>query len=448
MLRVSRYNFFKKREDGSHLAYNGITGALAVMTEENFGLYKRIESKIKSGSDSDFDPQELELLKQLKYANFVYSGDYDEVDKLYFIHHAARFDDANVGLVIAPTMACNMACKYCYESNKTGKMEAPTIEAILNFIEMRKGRVKSVQVSWFGGEPLLAMDVIEDLSESLIDIGEEIDFKYSAYIVTNGYLLDRERVDKLVDLRVNGAQITLDGPAEQHNAMRPLKNGRESYKTIIENMKYASSKLDTTIRVNVDRNANIDMISRMLDDLEQAGLRESINMYFGLIEPLSSACANITDNCCNMAEYSRIETEFFRLLFDRGFKVDKLPSPSGNHCITQSISGFVIDHEGYLYRCYNHIGDRTLSMGKIHDSIDYFNHNFLNLFRFDPFADEQCRECDLLPICMGGCPSRRCEQDIPEEDLCASWKHNLPQMLELIALSKQQQMQAAQKESS
>jgi uncharacterized protein len=72
----------------------------------------------------------------------------------------------------------------------------------------------------------------------------------------------------------------------------------------------------------------------------------------------------------------------------------------------------------------------------------------LNMFGFDPFSRQECRECDILPICMGGCPSRRGEQKMPDEELCASWKHNLPQMLNIIALSKQQQMSAAQKETS
>jgi uncharacterized protein len=448
MIKLSRYNFFQKRDDGTILAYNATSGALAVMTPENYDVYQSIEQKLKSGPEPTFDPAEQQLLKQLEYANFVYSGDYDEIDRLYFIHHAARFDDANIGLVMAPTMACNMACEYCYESNKKGRMNAETIEAVLSFLERYKGRAKGVQVSWYGGEPLLAMDIIEDLSESIIDMSEEFDFKYSAYIISNGCLLDEETVDKLVAMHVTGAQITLDGPGGMHNKKRPLKNGRDSYRTIIENLKYAATKLETTVRVNIDKNISVDKISEMLDDLDAAGLRENINIYFGLIEPLSSACGNITDNCFNMTEYSKIETKFFQLLFDRGFKVEKLPSPVSNHCVTQSIAGFVMDHEGYLYRCFNHIGDGTLSMGKIHDDINYYHHNFLNMFGFDPFGRQECRECDILPICMGGCPSRRGEQNMPDEELCASWKHNLPQMLDIIALSKQQQILASQKETS
>ena len=104
MRRVSKYNLFQKRKDGSRLAYNAISGALAVMSEENYQTYRRIERKISTDSAPVFEPEEQELLKQLEYASFVYSGDYDEIDKLYFIHHASRYDESNVGLVIAPTI--------------------------------------------------------------------------------------------------------------------------------------------------------------------------------------------------------------------------------------------------------------------------------------------------------------------------------------------------------
>ncbi len=447
MVKLSNYNHFQERPDGSYLAYNAISGALAIMTKENYGVYNSIKRKLNENSNPDLTVEEKELYKQLEYANFIYSGDYDELDRLYFMHHLARYDSSSVGLVLAPTMACNMACEYCYEANKKGRMTAETIEAILKYIEKNAGKVNDVSLTWYGGEPLLAFDIIEDLSRSLIDLSEERKLKYSSYIITNGYLLNRDTVDKLVKLRVDGAQITLDGPARMHNKKRPLKNGQSSYERILENMVYASTKMRVSIRVNIDKSYDVDIISEMLEDLDKTGLRERVRIYFGLIEPATSACANISDNCFDIADYSRIETEFFKLIFDKGFVVEKLPSPTSNYCVAQSISGFVMDHEGNLYRCFNHIGDPEHAMGNIRNNISYYNENFFKLFRFDPFTKEQCRSCGILPICMGGCPSRRVEQDISDEDVCSSWKHNLPQMLEIIALSRQRQLASAKKES-
>jgi uncharacterized protein len=187
------------------------------------------------------------------------------------------------------------------------------------------------------------------------------------------------------------------------------------------------------------------MIIEMLNDFKQAGLQNKIKIYFGLLEAISTACAAIADDCFNVADYSKIETNFFKILLNNDFAVTKLPSPIGNYCVAQAISGFVMDHEGYLYQCFNYVGDKKHAVGNIKDKINYFNKNFLHLFKFDPFMRSDCRECNILPICMGGCPARRLDRDdVDEAESCSSWKHNLPQMLDIIARSRQQQMAAAQ----
>ena len=54
-----------------------------------------------------------------------------------------------------------------------------------------------MRVEWFGGEPLLCMDVIENLSKHFIDICRKAHKGYTAAITTNGYLLDLETFRKL-----------------------------------------------------------------------------------------------------------------------------------------------------------------------------------------------------------------------------------------------------------
>jgi uncharacterized protein len=86
-------------------------------------------------------------------------------------------------------------------------------------------------------------------------------------------------------------------------------------------------------------------------------------------------------------------------------------------------------------------------MGRIADDIDFSHPNFTDLFRFDPFDDSSCRECSLLPICLGGCPARRAEGVEHTEQLCDSWKYNLRPMLEIVARARQRQMQSATQEA-
>ena len=80
--------------------------------------------------------------------------------------------------------------------------------------------------NWMGGEPLLALDVIEKLTMGALEIAAKREVEFSAKIITNGYLLTPAVAEKLVqDFKVDFFQITLDGMANTHNRKRPSLNG-------------------------------------------------------------------------------------------------------------------------------------------------------------------------------------------------------------------------------
>jgi len=448
MRKISRYNHLKPWQNGFQIAYNALTGAVALLKPGNIVTYKSIENKITSGIENSFTPEEQKLLSQMEYAGFVYQDGKDEFETLRNEHRATKHDTTSLGFVIAPTMACNMACQYCFEQNKRGRMSADTMGAILSFIEKKMDGLTELSIGWYGGEPLLAMDIIEKFTAAVFDLKKKHDFKYASTMISNGYLLSKEVVDRLLELKVSTVQVTLDGPSHTHNRKRPLKNGRPSFDTIVENIAYASTKMGISVRVNIDKTYNYAMIAELLDELERAGLKERITLYFGLIEPATSVCGNIAESCFNNADFSKVEVEYFRLLLERGFRIDKLPKPIITFCVAQQVNGFVMDHEGNLYRCFNVIGDLSRSMGNIRNEIDYNHPNFTEMFEFDPFENSQCPSCNILPICLGGCPARRMLRNLSEEEMCESWKHNLPEMLEIIALSRYNKLPSNIKEQA
>lgn len=444
MPKISRYNHFQPWRDGYYIAYSAISGAVALMTEDNYQVYKIIEEKFAADPNPNFTDEEAELVKQLQYGQFVCSEHLDEVKGLKFRHNLDRYSISGLGLTIAPTLACNMACDYCYEANKKGRMSAQTIEKLVEFVENRANGLLGLDVTWYGGEPLLAMDIIEDLSETFMDLGKEYKFDYKASIITNGYLLTPEITDKLLKYNIKSMQITLDGPSRIHNQRRKLKNGKPSFETIVKNMQSVADKLKIGIRVNIDKRFNREDISELLTELTDAGLRDKVGMYFGHLEAYTQVCSNIAESCYDTIEFSKIEIEFYQLLLEYGFDIFHLPSPTTTFCMAQGVNSFLIDPEGHLYRCYNHVGDHDKSMGTIGEQINYMHPRFMDFFDFTPFENENCIECKFLPICMGGCPARRIDRGLTGEQMCDSWKHNLEPMLEIIALSKQQQQMKKQ----
>lgn len=325
-------------------------------------------------------------------------------------------------------------------------MSAGVIESIISFVEKKAPGLKKLDVGWYGGEPLLAMDIIDDLTSSFIDLAEEYKLTYSASIISNGYLLNKENVDRLRKLKVTTAQITIDGPARFHNAKRPLKNGQPSFDAIVKNLAYASTQMGIGIRVNVDKSFDSEVIKELIIELENAGLKEQVGVYFGQLEPSTSVCSNISESCYEVADFSMVEIDYYRLLLEKGFRIDKLPSPAVTFCMAQNMLSFLVDPDGNLYRCFNHVGEKDKSMGNIRDEINYQHPNFMRLFRFEPYGDKTCSQCEILPVCAGGCPSRRTDRELSNDKMCESWRHNLQPMLEIIARSKQQQAQAAKKE--
>ena len=439
MPKLSQFNHFQPWRDGNYLAFNAATGAVGLMTPENYAVYQRLVEKLSGPGGDGLDDQEQELLGQLQYGQFVVDDDLAESDWLKFRYRKLRHDPTSMGLIVAPTMACNMACEYCFEANKRGKMKPRVAEALVGFVEKRAGGLSELQTTWYGGEPLLALDTITDLTESFIDLSQEYGFTYNcAGIISNGYLLDQRATDQLCKLKVGEVQLTLDGPARVHNRKRPLKNGGNSYDAIISNIQYAADKLPIVIRVNLDRSFDTDTIEELLGELDEAGLRNKVAVYFGQLEPATKTCANIADSCYESRAFSETELEYYRLLLKRGFPIQKLPHPVATFCFSQLSNSFLIDPDGDMYRCFNYAGDKSRSMGNIQQTVSYQHPEFNHLFAFDPFENDRCRSCNILPMCMGGCPSRRADREIPEEEFCDSWKFNLSPMLELVALSQMQ----------
>ena len=137
---------------------------------------------------------------------------YDELTDLYTKRNAQKYSINSLGLTIAPTLACNFKCIYCYETSKPGVMNQVTMDTLIDFVRFEADNLTNLSVSWYGGEPLISKDIVYYLSEQLIDICEQKGVEYEAFMISNGSLIDDEVVKKLVKYRVRGIQITIDGP--------------------------------------------------------------------------------------------------------------------------------------------------------------------------------------------------------------------------------------------
>lgn len=191
-------------------------------------------------------------------------------------------------LILFPTEACNFRCVYCYETYRHGRMTDDTIAGIKKLLTIRVPDLKYLHISWFGGEPLLARDIIEDLSDHASQVlADHPGCHFQADMTTNAYLLTRPVFAALCRNRVGLYQISFDGPRELHDQKRALASGGGTFDRIWENLlalKDTTDEASFLIRLHLDR-INFPHLYAFLDQYREAF--QADNRFRLFIRPLS-----------------------------------------------------------------------------------------------------------------------------------------------------------------
>jgi uncharacterized protein len=249
----SIYNYWYHSEDNStHLLYNTYTGALVSVLNSDL---TDVLSLLENPNDIILRERRRDLFRKMVECGFIVEENTDELSFLKFRFYRGAFSGRNLSLILLPTRVCNFKCVYCFEKEINDTMTDEDCKNILQFVrrEIYIRKPEALVVSWYGGEPLLAFNTIKNLSMELLSITKSSKIEYEAGIVTNGYLLDENIAQELVNLNVKLIQITLDGPAEIHNKRRPLKNGSPTFHKIRESIVIAKRHFpQVEIRLNVD----------------------------------------------------------------------------------------------------------------------------------------------------------------------------------------------------
>ena len=200
---------------------------------------------------------------------------------------------------------------------------------------------------------------------------------------------------------VKMAQITLDGSRKDHDSRRFLRNGQPTYDAILDNVSKVAHLLDISIRCNVDIH-NIAGAGDLLDALEEKGLKNKVGFYLAPVDNINDTCPS-DSSCFSMEAFSQEELDFYSHAVDRGFYVDLTVCFNPAICGAVCAGSFVVDPEGYLYKCWDEIGMRERSVGTLADGAK-MKAQLVQWLNYEP-SDHECEECFAYPSCMGGCPN-------------------------------------------
>lgn len=178
-------------------------------------------------------------------------------------------------LIIFPTEQCNFRCSYCYEDFEIGRMSEDTISGVKALISHRAKDLRTFRLSWFGGEPLLAKDVIFDVSSHAKSECEKNGVNcLPGSVTTNGYALSLPVLKDLLALGQSVFQISLDGFGEDHDTTRKLVSGRGTFERIWKNLldlQRSDEDYSALLRLHLTPD-NLCSIERLIEELKRVFL--------------------------------------------------------------------------------------------------------------------------------------------------------------------------------
>lgn len=262
-------------------------------------------------------------------------------------------------LILLPTEKCNFRCTYCYEDFKIGKMKRSTIDGVKNLITARaeSGTLESLALSWFGGEPLLAKEIVMEISQHAFDLHRAGKIKYfNGDLTTNAYLLTPDLLQSLSDLKQRAHQISLDGVGEVHDSTRQYASGAGTFEKIWENLlaaKASDTDFRITLRLHLTRD-NLDSMRELVEKVAETFCGdERFDVFFKTIENLGGPNASQIEKVEKEDAYETVE-ELTKLLARAGLGATAvLDGP-------ESASGLTVSASSNLSEAENSVGSQSM----------------------------------------------------------------------------------------
>ena len=417
MLILSQYSHLFISKEGRFLLYNSEINMFVELTKQQ---YYSILQFSKIGEESGLSHQEIEYLIDKRI--IVEEGHKDDYyNKVKFITRLNCLSYDTLTLNIIPTTACNFSCSYCFEKNKSVRiMSDKIIEDLCTFVN-KNARAHKINLIWYGGEPLLAANVIEKILHRMSSTIDKPIVHQS--LITNGYCINEKICKLFKEYKLDDIQITLDGIRAQHNRERFTNNDHNTYDRIIRNIGIVLHELPLThvhVRINVDESNKHDyhLVTKEIRSLYNT---DRLTFYPGFLRIEDPVLGK-------MKSPSIVEQSKRKFYFDleyEGESVNFFPIHRNKSCSAIKLNTFIIGPQGEFYKCWNDVGLEDRIIGYI-NSENISNQSLFLKYLMDGtmFDDPKCRECFFFPICGGGCPQYRLKNKFQDGhyNLCSTFR--------------------------
>ncbi len=402
----SKYILKVKTEDGYFVIFNSLTKKLIKTQIVNKNLL--LDSLAGCSKNNQLNQYLIEN-------GFIVDDNEKETKEAENIYQEVCLSQKVLNVIILPTYNCNFRCSYCYESFPNVVMSESTQNDVFEYVKKLLIDYESLNISWFGGEPLLELETIIRLSERFRALCKREGKTYLGDITTNGYLLTVDTFKKLLKCNIRTYQITIDGLQSTHDKYRYLVNGSGTYSTIMKNLinirdNIKSTMFQIVLRTNMTKQLS-DTLNEHLASIDKEFLRDFRfkhvcriafaynneyvkNDLLNTESLINSSFNNLPQNLIN---------ESNRKYFISSFK--DFICGKASVCYAGKTSSIVIDPLGKLMKCTVCLDDEKNVVGDIYSGIQ---NDKLKQWIERPVNSEVvrlCSDCPIYPICLNvSCP--------------------------------------------
>jgi uncharacterized protein len=438
---TSRYTFRLPVPDGYAL-YNASTGSVlrlqGVDAEELSGLLSGPRVLVPAAALGE------ELVARFRRNGFLVDADFDEVGAIRERYWAAR-GNAPVVLLMTTTMDCNLGCYYCYESRSKDALRVQDVDDIVAIARERLSRrnKSSLHVDWYGGEPMMNLEFLEQASAALQAFCEAEGVTYHASAISNGTHWPTDVGPFVARHKLRQIQISFDGLKENHDQRRryrPRHRPTEDASSFDRAVRLVDSLLRHT-RVDIRYNAdpgNMEDLAGFIEFAEERGWFDAPHKCVVMVAKLSA----YSDRSAFMRG-RELTTEQFEALQELARRrlppaaqdhqdiVRGFPVPKTSVCGALAADSTVVGADGLEYRCGLQVGEIQRAVGRFGEPRDgetFPDRSWWDAF--DPTGLPTCGRCSFLPVCWGGCPKRHLDGSRPDIDREGQfWRTNLPRLI-------------------
>ena len=348
----------------------------------------------------------LELFQQMLEKEFIIPSEKDEVASLIAEWKEQDNDPSYFGMIINPTLGCNLRCWYCYEEHeKKPIMDAKVVNSICRLIDEKVifPQMRNLNVSFFGGEPLLGFkNVVLPILSFAASKCEEQGLNLNSNFTTNGVLLTDTVLTKLEQVGLTSPatfQISLDGNRNYHNHSRIGANHEPTYDIIIKNIIEAASRQHTvSVRLNYTA-GNAQTFVDVLDDFCKLPIETKQFIVFNFQQIWQDQTNDIQE---------RIE-KLKGLFRNEHFVVESDHVNHRHSCYADKENNVVINSDGNIFKCTARDFIPENREGYLSEEGEIiWNTNFEKRMAIK-YSNPACLKCKVLPICNGGCSQNKLE---------------------------------------